>query len=318
MKKENIYAGASTRWDKVDVGVIGTGTMGRNHVRVYSEQKQVSDLYVYDVNYQATTNVALQNDAIPCDTLSSLLDNVDAVSICVPTEHHLATAREVFQAGVHALIEKPICKTVAEAEKLKEMIPPDLVVGVGHIERFNPIVPEIKRICREPLYVEINRHNPSSSRISGATVVEDLMIHDVDILCHVLFGDGYTLTAAGTEDIASALFQFGSTPAYLSASRKSSKKVRRIYIEEEELTIEGDFMTQEIFSYWKPEKYQVENERYVQENIIEKVMVNKVEPLKVELSTFLDCAKQHKPFPVTPDQAIHDLGVCEEIKAGLS
>jgi predicted dehydrogenase len=222
----------------------------------------------------------MQNDAIPCDTLTGLLDNVDAVSICVPTGHHLATSGEVFQAGVHALIEKPISKTVAEAEELLNMIPPDLVVGVGQIERFNPIVPEIKRICKKPLYVERNRHNPSSSRISTATVVEDLMIHDVDIICHVLFGDGYTLTAAGTEDIASAHFRFGSTPAYLSASRKSSKKVRRIYIEEEELTIEGDFMTQEIFSYWKPEKYQVENERYVQENIIEKVMVSKVEPLE--------------------------------------
>jgi len=301
----------------MDIGVIGTGTMGRNHVRVYSELKQVSDLYVFDVNYEAATGVALQNDAVPCDTLAGLLDNVDAVSICVPTGHHLATAREVFQAGVHALIEKPICRTVAEANALLSVLPSGLIVGVGHIERFNPIVPEIKRICRDPLYVEINRHNPSSSRISGASVVEDLMIHDVDILCHVMFGDGYTLTAAGTEDIASALFRFGSTPAYLSASRKSSKKVRRIYIEEEELTIEGDFMTQEIFSYWKPEKYQVENERYVQENIIEKVMVNKVEPLKVELQTFLDCAKQHKPFPVTPDQAIRDLQVCEEIKAGL-
>jgi predicted dehydrogenase len=302
----------------MDVGVIGTGMMGRNHVRVYSELKQVSDLYVYDVNYDATTGIAIQNDAIPCDTLAALLDSVDAVSICVPTEHHLPIAREVFKSGVHALIEKPVCKTVAEAEELKEVIPPDLVVGVGHIERFNPIVHEIKRICKNPLYVEINRHNPSSSRISVASVIEDLMIHDVDILCHVLFGDGYELSAAGTEDIATALFRFGSTPAYLSASRKSSKKVRRIYIEEEELTIEGDFMTQEIFSYWKPEKYQVENERYVQENIIEKVMVNKVEPLKVELRTFLECIKQRKPFPVTPDQAIHDLRVCEEIKAGLS
>ena len=302
----------------MDVGVIGTGMMGRNHVRVYSELKQVSDLYVYDVNYEATTGVAIQNDAIPCETLVSLLDSVDAVSICVPTEHHLATAREVLHSGVHALIEKPICKTVEEAEILRKIIPAGLVVGIGHIERFNPIVSEIRRICRNPLYVEMNRHNPSSSRISAASVVEDLMVHDIDILCHVLFSGGYDLSAAGTEDVATALFRFGSTPAFLSASRKSSKKVRRIYIEEEELTIEGDFMTQEIFSYWKPEKYQVENERYVQENIIEKVMVNKVEPLKVELRTFLECAKQQKPFPVTPDQAIRDLQICEEIKAGLS
>ena len=139
------------------------------------------------------------------------------------------------------------------------------------------------------------------------------MIHDIDILCNILFSEKYTITAGGTPDIAAALFRFGPTPAYLSASRKSSKKVRRIYVEEEDLTIEGDFMTQEIFSYWKPEKYHVENERYVQENIIEKVMVNKVEPLKVELQTFLECVKKGRPFPVTPEQATEDLRICEVI-----
>ena len=163
----------------------------------------------------------------------------------------------------------------------------------------------------------MNRHNPASYRVNGASVVEDLMIHDIDILRHVLFSDGFELAPTGTHDIATALFRFGKAPAFLSASRKSSKKIRRIYIEEEELTIEGDFMNQEIFSYWKPETYQVENERYVQENIIEKVMVNKVEPLKVELKTFLECAKNGKEFPVTAPQAFEDLRICELIKAGL-
>lgn len=302
----------------MDVGVIGTGAMGRNHVRVYSELKQVTGLYLYDINHQAAMGLALSTGAVPCQTISDLLDNVDAVSICVPTPFHLQTAREVFGSGVHVLMEKPICSTVDDARTLQEMIGKNQVVGVGHIERFNPIVPEIRRICKEPLYVELNRHNPSSDRITGSSVVEDLMIHDIDILRHVLFGDTYELSAGGTADIVAALFRFGSTPAYLSASRKASKKVRRIYIEEEDLTIEGDFMTQEIFSYWKPEKYHVENERYVQENIIEKVMVNKVEPLKVELQTFLDCARRGKPFPVTPEQATEDLRICEEIRACLN
>jgi len=302
----------------MDVGVIGTGAMGRNHVRVYSELKQVTGLYLYDINYQAAMGLALSTGAVPCQTISDLLDNVDAVSICVPTPFHLQTAQEVFGSGVHVLMEKPICSTVKEAHALQEMIGKNQVVGVGHIERFNPIVPEIRRICKDPLYVEFNRHNPSSDRITGSSVVEDLMIHDIDILRHVLFDDAYELSAGGTIDIVAALFRFGSTPAVLSASRKASKKVRRIYIEEEDLTIEGDFMTQEIFSYWKPEKYHVENERYVQENIIEKVMVNKVEPLKVELQTFLDCARRGKPFPVTPEQATEDLRICEEIRACLT
>ncbi|NTV01063.1 MAG: Gfo/Idh/MocA family oxidoreductase [Methanoregulaceae archaeon] len=301
----------------MEVGVIGTGVMGRNHVRVYSEMKQVTGLYVYDLNYDAAMSVALQSGAVPCSSTRDLLDHADAVSVCVPTPFHLSTAEEVLAAGVGMLMEKPICSTVEEAQTLRGLISEGQVVGVGHIERFNPIVPEIQRICKKPLYVEMNRHNPASGRITGSSVVEDLMIHDIDILRHVLFGTGFTLTAGGTPDIAAALFRFGPTPAYLSASRKSSKKVRRIYIEEEDLTIEGDFMTQEIFSYWKPEKYKVENERYIQENIIEKVMVNKVEPLKVELQTFIDCVKGGRPFPVTPEQATEDLRICEEIRACL-
>ncbi len=141
------------------------------------------------------------------------------------------------------------------------------------------------------------------------------MIHDIDILCHVLMAGAYEIEAAGTPEIVSALFRFGTTPAILSASRKASKKVRSIYIEEEQFTIEGDFMAQEIYVYRKPENYRIEQERYVQENIIEKVMVNKVEPLKVELRTFLDSARTGRPFPVTPDQAVKNLQICEEIRA---
>ena len=89
-------------------------------------------------------------------------------------------------------------------------------------------------------------------------------------------------------------------------------------IEEEDFTVEGDFMTQEVTIYRKPGRYQFENERYVQENIIEKVMVNKLEPLKVELSTFLACAAREEPFPVTPADAVENLEICEEIRRGLS
>jgi predicted dehydrogenase len=302
----------------MEVGVIGTGMMGKNHVRIYSELKPVTGLYVYDVNQQEAMSVGLQHGAIPCATIGDLLKKVDALSICVPTQYHLETAKEALETGVHILMEKPICSSVKEAEQVLALIGNSQIVGVGQIERFNPIIPEIKRICKKPLYVEINRHNPASTRVTRSSVVEDLMIHDIDILRHVLFDEKYSLSAGGTGDIASALFRFGSTPAYLSASRKSSKKIRRIYIEEEDLTIEGDFMNQEIFTYYKPDKYNVENERYVQENIIEKVMVNKVEPLKVELQTFLECAKKGRPFPVTPEQAIEDLRICEEIQAFLS
>lgn len=300
--------------ETLDVGVIGVGMMGRNHARVYSELKAVDSLYLYDLNGEAARDLAGAFGATVSPNAEDLLRSVDAVSVCVPTPYHFSVATRVLDAGVPLLIEKPICATAEETRRLIGKIPDGLVVGVGHIERFNPIVPEIKKIVRDPLYIEMKRHNPASSRVSGSSVVEDLMIHDVDIMRNVLLPDGnYHLAGSGNQDVCSALFSFGETPVYLSASRKSSKKIRMIYIEEEEFTVEGDFMAQEIYIHRKPGRYAVEDERYVQENIIEKVLVNKQEPLKLELSTFLDCVAQGRAFPVSPAQALVNMEICEEV-----
>src|SRR5690554_2660397 len=213
----------------LDVGVIGVGMMGRNHARVYSELKAVDSLYLYDLNGEAARDLAGAFGATVSPNAEDLLRSVDAVSVCVPTPYHFSVATRVLDAGVPLLIEKPICATAEETRRLIGKIPDGLVVGVGHIERFNPIVPEIKKIVRDPLYIEMKRHNPASSRVSGSSVVEDLMIHDVDIMRNVLLPDGnYHLAGSGNQDVCSALFSFGETPVYLSASRKSSKKIRMI------------------------------------------------------------------------------------------
>jgi predicted dehydrogenase len=298
----------------VHVGVIGVGMMGRNHARVYSELKAIESLSLYDINERAAIDLARNFDGSACTTVDELLSNVDAVSICVPTPYHFGVAEQVIAEGVPFLIEKPLCATVEESRSLNAMIPEGLVAGVGHIERFNPIVGEIQKIVQKPLYVELKRHNPSSARVSGSSVVEDLMIHDIDIVHNVLLSDSaYSVTSSGSEDVCSALFSFGQTPVYVSASRKSSKKIRMIYIEEEEYTIEGDFMAQEVFIHRKPGQYAIESERYVQENIIEKVLVNKQEPLKLELSTFIQCVDRGRDFPVSPIQALKNMEICEEI-----
>jgi predicted dehydrogenase len=215
------------------------------------------------------------------------------------------------------LIEKPICLTAQEAEDLIRIIPDDLVIGVGHIERFNAIIPELAQIVRYPLYVAICRHNPASARVSGSTVVEDLMIHDIDVIFSLIYTKSWSVQSSGNHDVASALFTINDSPVYLSASRKASKKVRTIYIEEEHFTVEGDFMNQEIFIHRKPGRISLENERYTQDSIIEKVLVNQSEPLKRELSTFLECAQSGKKFPITPQQGLFNLQVCEKITAGL-
>ncbi|EHQ34380.1 Gfo/Idh/MocA family protein [Methanoplanus limicola] len=300
----------------MDVGVIGVGVMGRNHARVYSELKGVDSVTVFDLNTAAAENVAEGIGAECASSMGEMLQSVDCVSMAVPTPYHFATAKEVLNAGVNMLIEKPVCLTAAEGDELIKIIPDDLVVGVGHIERFNPIINEIKRIVRDPLYIEIKRHNPASARVTGSSVLEDLMIHDIDLIENVFTGDmGCEIVGcSGSFDIFSGLFESNGTTISLSASRKSSKKIRSIYIEEEDYTIEGDFMSRDVYIHRKPEHYSIDDDRYVQENIVEKVMVNKLEPLKVELSEFVDCVRTGKPFPVTPKQGNNNLRICEELK----
>ena len=299
----------------MDVGVIGVGNMGRNHARIYSELKSVGSLGLFDVNMAAAKTLAEKHGATVYSTVDELLDNCEAVSVVVPTQFHAQIVRQVFAKKRSVLVEKPICATSREAVELIKHKPEGITVGVGHIERFNPIVAEIKKIVRKPLYVEIKRHNPTSARITGSSVVEDLMIHDIDILLNVFFPDPSDVHAAGNADVMSVLMRCNGIPVSLSASRKASKKVRSFYVEDEDFTIEGDFMSQEVTIHRKPGQYLIEAERYVQENIIEKVMVNKVEPLKRELETFIDCVKQQKPFPITPEQAIRNLAFCEKIRS---
>ncbi len=300
----------------MNVGVIGVGRMGKNHVRVYSELKRVKDIYVYDVDRDAAESMK-KFDAVVCDSLDDLLRVVDAVSICVPTSLHFEVLTKVLERGIHTLVEKPITLTFEEGKKVLETLKEkrDVVVGVGHIERFNPIVGEIREIINDPIYVDIKRHNPTSIRITDSSVVEDLMIHDIDIVFHVLFPNReFKIFSAGNRDVSTVLIRFDRSVVTISASRMAAKKIRSIHIEEEDFTIEGDFMSQELFIYRKPEKYRIEGWRYVQENIIEKVLVNKVEPLKVELETFIDCVERGESFPVTPEQAVFNLKICEMVK----
>ena len=145
-------------------------------------------------------------------SISELLDNSDAVSVVVPTQFHSEVVGEVFAKKKSVLIEKPICATSDEAKQLMKTAPEGITVGVGHIERFNPIVAEIKKIVKNPLYFEMKRHNPTSARITGSSVVEDLMIHDIDILLNVFFPDPCDIHSVGNADVMSVLMNCNDIP----------------------------------------------------------------------------------------------------------
>ena len=289
----------------MDVGVIGTGNMGRNHLRVYSELRWVDHLYIYDTNPSQIE--ILKNkfeDVEVCGSLGELLKKVDAASICVPTPAHFSTSKENVSNG-ELLI------------KLRDR--ENLTVGVGHIERFNPIISEIKKLSEKPRYVEVKRHNPSSTRIKDSSVIGDLMIHDIDIVWNILFKGRKenAIYAFGDSNFCKVIVKFNKQIVALSASRIAAKKIRTIYLEEELKSIEGNFMDQEVFIYRKPTKYSSENDKYTQENLIEKVLINKVEPLKRELKEFLYAVKMGKPFPVTLEEALLNVRKVEVIKNKL-
>ena len=308
------------RWvDEMDVGVIGTGNMGQNHARVYSEMRGVNQIYIFDVDTERGKGIAKKVGAESCSSIEELLSKVDSVDICVPTSKHFEVAEQVINKGVNFLVEKPIALTVEEGKKLAEMAgKEDLITGVGHIERFNPVVRQIKKIMKNPLYLEIKRHNPGSSRINDTDVVTDLMVHDIDIAWNYLFSgiEARTMAVSGLRknglDFVTVNAHMGGTLVNLSASRFASKKIRRILIEEEDCTIEGDLIGQEIYIHKNPKDFYSEA-AYRQENVVEKVSVSREEPLRKELSLFLGCVKERKPFEVSLDDGVRVLEVASEI-----
>jgi predicted dehydrogenase len=296
------------------VGVIGIGAMGKNHLRVYSEIRGVKEIHAFDMDQKVTQEIQ-DPEVIVHPSLEALLDNVDVVSICVPTAYHYEVAVRAAEAGVHCLIEKPMTLTANEgAQLVARLLNADVIVGIGFVERFNPIVDEIVHMCHDPHFIELRRHNPASARVTDSTVIQDLMIHDIDILFNVLLKErAYHLHSVGDANVCKALVTTNGTYAELSASRKACKKVRSIYLELEDCTIEGDFMSQEVYTYRKGGRFGLEGGRYSQETVIEKVLVNKTEPLKVELRTFLDCARKRTSFPVAPHDALRSQMICEDI-----
>jgi predicted dehydrogenase len=306
------------------VGVIGTGRMGRNHVRVYSDMRGVETVYLTDIDKESGKEVALGCGAEFVESVDELLSKVDAVSICTPTPTHYEMAKKAIEAKVHCLIEKPATANLEEGRSLIDLASKqEKVIGVGHIERFNPIIGEMKKILKNPRYIEIRRHNPGSARITDTDVVTDLMIHDVDIVFNGLL-DGKKevriIGAAGIKnnkhDMATCLFGVEKCIIDISASRISSRKIRQIVAEDEEQTLIGDFMTQELFVY-RNASMGKSLIPYRQENITEKVLVSKVEPLREELRAFLNSAKDNKEFPVTVKEAVRAMEICEKIKEAI-
>jgi len=299
----------------IRVGVIGVGSMGKNHVRVYSELKGVELVGVADKDEKTGREVADKFDVGFFSNYNDLLKKVDAVSIVVPTKFHHRIAKDVLSAGIDVLVEKPITSTLKEADELIRIADEGKrILQVGQIERFNPALMQARDYIKpkEVIQIEAHRIGPSGARITDAGVVLDLMIHDLDIILSILGDDVREISAFGKrisgdhEDFAEAMLKFGSGAlASITASRNTQKRERTLKITQKDSYIVVDFMNKvlEIHKQAKSEYVtQDSKSKLVYSDVVERPYISQDETLKLELQSFVDCVKSRKP-PIVDGRA---------------
>jgi UDP-N-acetylglucosamine 3-dehydrogenase len=306
------------------VGVIGVGSMGQNHARVYSE---IADLVgVADPDVKAGGLVSNRfNTSYYTDPAHLLKEDLDAVSICVPTEHHTKVALMVIQAGMPLLIEKPLASTVGEARQVVDAAQQaGVTLAVGHIERHNPAIAAVKRHLQvgqygDPVTATARRVSSFPGRVRDIGVVMDLGIHEIDILRYLIdapvegvFALGGKKVHGSIEDHANILLQFkNGVHGFVEVNWLTPMKVRKLALTCLKNFVEVDYMEQSVTvssSTLGPldpfNLYQIPLEHHTQ-----RIHVRKEEPLKRELVDFLDAIRQKRPPLVSGEDAVETIRV---------
>lgn len=306
----------------IRVGVIGVGSIGRHHARVYSHLQGADLMGVADVDEEVAAEVAAAYDVSVLGE-DALIENVDAISVAVPTEHHFPIAKSAVEAGVHVLVEKPFVKNPALGEELVELAEEvDVCLQVGHIERFNPAVMALEAVLadRDIIAYEVRRLGPDPERGIQDTVVLDLMIHDLDIVRTLAGESPNEIQAAGREDgkHASATLRFGDgSMATLTASRVTQRKVRELGIATTDGYVHVDYLDRQIEIYRDSMRHLVDRDgdrRYRHESVIERPFVDNSEPLKNELSAFLDSVQDGTTPVVSGSDGLTALRLAQEVE----
>ena len=278
------------------VGVIGVGHLGQHHARVYTELLDARLVGVADRDEERAHLIG-ENLGVPAyPTMEELIGRQapDAVSIVVPTSLHFDVARTAMEAGIPVLVEKPVTTRPDEAEELLKLAAKkDLVLQVGHIERFNSAVRYISQTVHSPIYLESKRIGPFSPRINDVGVVLDLMIHDIDIVLSLVSSPIARIAATGRcvhtdhEDIADAQITFeNGVMAHILVSRVSEKKQRQLDIMEPQRHITVNYETQTV------QINRCVRDSNGQTEILETPIFPKSEPLKLELAHFIGCVRE--------------------------
>lgn len=303
---------------KIRMGVVGVGSLGQHHARIYAQLEHVELVGLYDADAARAAELAARYQTQAFASLEALASAVEAASVAVPTHLHHAVASTLLRQGLHLLIEKPIAATTEEAEDLvRQAQQKGVILQVGHVERFNPVLAFLEAQAPRPRFIEAHRLAPFPPPREGlhprgteVNVVLDLMIHDLEIILHLVGAPVKAVHAvgvpvlSGSEDIANVrlLFENGCV-ANVTASRISPERMRKIRVFTEDAYLSLDYQNQagELF-------------RKGPAGIArEEVPIEKGEPLWLELRSFADCVRRRDRPVVSGEHAAEALRLAVEI-----
>ena len=235
---------------KINIGVIGVGHLGEHHVKHLKSIDSFKLIGIHDINEKRAKSIGAKYGIPLYNNINELIEACDSISLVTPTETHFDIAYRCIKAKKHIFIEKPIAKSVNDAEKLLKLgNDKNVIIQVGHIERFNPALIPLNNYTLKPKYIEIQRLAPYNIRGTDVPVVLDKMIHDLDILLFLVNSDIETIYANGISiltdsiDIANSRIQFkNGTIANVTSSRVAQDDVRKIKIFQQDLYITIDLL----------------------------------------------------------------------------
>ncbi len=314
--------------EKLKIAVIGTGHLGKEHARVYSEIPEVDLVGVVDINTSVGEEIAKRCNTKYYSSFKEILNKVDVASVVVPTKSHYEITKELLKNGIHVLVEKPMTGTVSEAEDLIKLSQQNsTILQPGYIERFNPALQAIQKLDISLKFIECHRLSPFTFRSADIGVVLDLMIHDIDIILYLSKSKVKRIDAVGVnvisdkEDIANARIQFeNGCVANITASRVSFEPMRKIRLFSENSYITLDYQKQDALIYKKSPKLTLKSIDTKSKNVstikdlknfsfgdllkIERIKMNNQEPLRKELESFINCIKNGEQPVVSGEEGI--------------
>ena len=314
----------------IRVAVVGVGSFGRNHARVYHDlQKQgagVELAAVVDSDPAQAQAVASQFGCSALATVEDLFGRVEAASVAVPTMHHRGVAAALMAAGIDVLIEKPLASTLAEADELLSLANANQrIVQVGHLERFNPAVQATLPILTSPMFFEVHRLSVFTPRSLDVDVVLDLMIHDLDIVLAFAKSPVREVRAVGLPvlsgkvDIANVRLEFESgCIANFTASRVSTERVRKLRFFQPRQYVSLDYGRQEVLVFSVGSDGPAAGMPSVNPQIgVNKLAVAAEEPLHAELKSFLNAVRERSTPVVSLEDGRRALGAALEIVSAI-